>query len=163
MKDKRDSKEVIYKKHNVNSLFDKAIKINPKRKSDDITSKTNLLLLNKTNSNKETAVDSGINKIHHKSSLAIPKQKKICIKFKDLIVDSVKNEDSNSHLELALMIKKGKLPHNNSKKKYSKCDIGNFTIKNEKLKKSKSISKVILGSNEKENIIKKIKKTFCCF
>ena len=98
MKDYIKSKEVIYKKHNVNSLFDKAIKINPKRRSDDITSKANLLLLNKTNSNKETAVDSGINKIHHKSSLAIPKQKKICIKFKDLIVDSVKNEDSNSHL-----------------------------------------------------------------
>ena len=125
MKDYIKSKEVIYKKHNVNSLFDKAIKINPKRRSDDITSKANLLLLNKTNSNKETAGDSGINRIHHKSSLAIPKQKKICIKFKDLIVDSVKNE---------------------------------------KLQKSKSISKVILGSNEKENItIKKIKKTFCCF
>ena len=165
MKDYIKSKEVIYKKHNVNSLFDKAIKINPKRKSDDITAKSNLLLLNKTNSNnKETVGDSGINKIYHKSSMAIPKQKKICIKFKDLIVDSVKNEDSNCHLELALMIKKGKLSHNNSKKKYSKCDNGNFTIKNEKLQKSKSISKVILGSNEKENItIKKIKKTFCCF
>ena len=165
MKDSKNTKEVIYKKHNVNSLFDKAIKIDIKRKSDDITAKSNLLLMNKTNSNKETAGDSGINKIYHKSSMAIPKQKKICIKFKDLIVDSVKDEDSNCHLELALMIKKGKLSHNNSKKKYSKCDNGNFTIKNEKLQKSKSISKVvILGSNEKENItIKKIKKTFCCF
>ena len=139
MKDHINSKEVIYKKHHINSLFDKAIKINPKRKSDDITTKSKLLLINKTNSNIETAGDSGIKKIHHKSSMAIPRQKKICIKFKDLVVDSVKNEDSENHLELALMIKKGKIPHNKSKKKY------------------------IIGSNEEKNItIKKTKKIFCC-
>ena len=164
MKDHKNSKEVIYKKHNINSLFDKAIKINPKRKSDDITTKSNFLLINKTNSNIETIGDSGIKKIHHKSSMAIPKQKKICIKFKDLVVDSVKKEDSENHLELALMIKKGKIPHNNFKKKHSKCDNGSSNIKNENFQKSKSISKVILGSNEEENItIKKIKKKFCCF
>jgi hypothetical protein len=164
MKDHKNSKEVIYKKHNVNSLFDKAIKINPKRKSDDITTKSKLLLMAKTNSNMETAGDSEIKKFYHKSSMAIPKQKKICIKFKDLVIDSVKNEDSNSHLELALMIKKGKIHRNKFKKKYSKCDNGNPSIKIEQLQKSKSISKVILGSNEKENItIKKIKKIFCCF
>ena len=164
MKDYRNSKEVVYKKPSANSLFDKAIKINPKRKSDDITAKSNLLLMNKTNSNIETIGESGIKKIHHKSSMAIPKQKKICIKFKDFVVDPIKNEDSENHLELALMIKKGKIPHNNSKKKYSKCDNEGFKIKNENLEKSKSKSKVILGSNEEENItIKKIKKKFCCF
>jgi len=163
MKDHINSKEVIYKKHHINSLFDKAIKINPKRKSDDITTKSKLLLINKTNSNIETAGDSGIKKIHHKSSMAIPRQKKICIKFKDLVVDSVKNEDSENHLELALMIKKGKIPHNKSKKKLVKCDNGNVSIKNEKIQKSKSINKVILGSNEEKNItIKKTKKIFCC-
>lgn len=164
MKDHKNSKEVIYKMHNINSLFDKAIKINPKRKSDDITSKSNLLLKNKTNSHTETVGESELKKYHHKSSLAIPKQKKICIKFKDLVVDSVKNESSDSHLELALMIKKGKLHHNNSKKNISKCDNGSLNIKNERLKKSKSIDKVILGSNEEENItIKKIKKFLCCY
>ena len=163
MKGHINSKEVIYKKHNVNFLFDKAIKINPKRKSDDITTKSKLLLINKTNSNIETVGDSRIKKLHHKSSMAIPRQKKICIKFKDLVVDSVKNEDSENHLELALMIKKGKIPHNKSKKKFVKCDNGNFSIKNEKIQKSKSINKVILGNNEEENItIKKIKKIFCC-
>ena len=164
MKDHKNSKEVIYKKHNANFIFDKAIKINPKRKSDDITIKSNLLLMNKTNSNIETIGDSGIKKIHHKSSMEIPKQKKICIKFKDLVVDTVKNEDSENHLELALMIKKGKIPHNNSKKKHSKCDNGISNIKNKNFQKSKSISKVILGSNDEENVtIKKIKKKFCCF
>ena len=163
MKNHTNSKEVIYKKHNINSLFDKAIKINPKRKSDDISAKSKLLLMNKTNSNTETVGDSGIKKIYHKSSMAIPKQKKIYIKFKDLVVDSEKNEDSKNHLELALIIKKGKIHHNNSKKKYTKCNNGSLFIKNEKVQKSKSITKVILGSNDEENItIKKIKKIFCC-
>ena len=44
-----------------------------------------------------------------------------------------------------------------------KCDNGNVSIKNEKIQKSKSINKVILGSNEEKNItIKKTKKIFCC-
>jgi len=164
MKDHKNSKEVIYKKHNINSFFDKAVKINPKRKSDDITAKSKFLLINKTNSILETVGDSGIKKNHHKSSMAIPKQNKICIKYKDLVADSVKNEDSDSHLELALKIKKGKVHHNNSKKRNSQCHNGSLNIKNEKiLKKSKSISRVILGNNDEENItIKKIKKMFCC-
>ena len=160
MKNHTNSKEVIYKKHNINFLFDKAIKINPKRKSDDVATKSNLRLMNKANSNAETVEESRIKKSHHKSNKAIPKQKKICIKFKDLVVDSVKSEDSDNHLELALMIKRGKVNHhNNSKKKNSK----NFSSKIEKLQKSKSINPVILGINDKENIIKKIKKKLCCF
>ena len=166
MKDYTNSKEVIYKKHNINFLFDKAIKINPKRKSDDIAAKSNLRLMNKANSNAETVEGSRIKKSHHKSSMAIPKQTKICIKFKDLVANSVKSEDSDNHLELALMIKRGKIKHhNNSKKKNSKYDNKNFSSKIEKLQKSKSINKIILGINEKENFIKKIKKKlkFCCF
>ena len=163
MKNHTNSKEVIYKKHNKNFLFDNAIKINPKRKSDDIATKSNLRLMNKANSNSETVEESRIKKSHHKSSKEIPKQTKICIKFKDLVVDSEKNEDSKNHLELALIIKKGKIHHNNSKKKYTKCNNGSLFIKNEKVQKSKSITKVILGSNDEENItIKKIKKIFCC-
>ena len=167
MKNHTNSKEVIYKKHNKNFLFDNAIKINPKRKSDDIATKSNLRLMNKANSNSETVEESRIKKSHHKSSKEIPKQTKIYIKFKDLVVDSVKSEDSDSHLELALMIKKGKINHhNNSKKKNSKYDNKKFSSKNVKLQKSKSISKVILGINDnKGNFIKKIKKKlkFCCF
>ena len=81
------------------------------------------------------------------------------------MADSVKKEDSESHLELALMIKKGKIPHNKSKKKFQKCNNGSLIIKKtEKFKKSKSINKIILGSNDKENIIiKKIKKILCCY
>jgi len=165
MKDYKNSKEVVYKMYDVNSLFDNTIKINPKRKSDDVTAKSKFLLINKTNSNTETAGDSALKKIHYNSSKAIPKQKKICIKYQDLVADSVKKEDSESHLELALMIKKGKIPHNKSKKKFQKCNNGSLIIKKtEKFKKSKSINKVILGSNDKENIIiKKIKKILCFY
>ena len=166
MKNHTNSKEVIYKKNNINFLFDKAIKINPKRKSDDIATKSNLRLMNKANSNAETVEESRIKKSQHESSKANTKQQKICIKFKDLVVDSVKSEDSDSHLELALMIKRGKINHhNNSKKKNSKYDNKKSSSKNLKLQKSKSINKIILGINEKENFIKKIKKKLklCCF
>ena len=76
MKDYKNSKEVVYKMYDVNSLFDNTIKINPKRKSDDVTAKSKFLLINKTNSNTETAGDSALKKIHYNSSKAIPKQKK---------------------------------------------------------------------------------------
>ena len=147
---------------NIKSCFKKATKIFPKRKSDDITGKSNLLLLMKnTTSNAETSSGSenkttAKKKIFPETDINCPKPKKICIKFTDLVAEEKSDEDSDKHLELALQIKKRKYT-NNSKIKITKCDqifLDNNKekekedIKNKKqLKKksSKSMNKVILG------------------
>ena len=162
--DKIKSYEVTYKMYNIKSCFNNAVKINIKRKSDDITAKKNLLLLNKSISNEETAGESNIKKTQTKLT---KKHKKICIKFQDLVVESEKSKDSDNHLELALLIKTGKY-----KKKTSAniCPNKNISLKIEKKKSTKnkpklnnSMCKVELGCNNKENIIiKKFKKIFCC-
>ena len=187
----KNSKEKIYKVNKIQSIFNNAVKINPKRKSDYITNKSNILFLfKKTDSNAETAGDSSnskdINKkILPKSSLNIPKKKKICIKFKDLVVESNKSDDSDEHLELALMIKKRKFTThkkvkifecNNIKLDNNKDDKDDKNDKSDKdnndkekinklkTKMSHSMNKVILGMQKEENkFIKKIKKKlFCC-
>ena len=181
----KSSKEIIYNVKNIKScfnIFNNAVKFSPKRKSDDIIEKQNFLsFLKNTNSNKETAVDSTNSKNMNvkqlpKKSAEIPKKKRIYIKFQDLLVESNKSEDSDSHLELALLIKKKKFPthkkvrifecHNinldNNKDEDKNKD--NEIINNSKLKKSQSMNKVILGIQSKENkFIKAIKrKLFCC-
>ena len=176
MNPEKSTKEVIYKMHKIKSQFNNAVKTSPKRKSDDATYKSNLFLaLKNTNSNAETTGESN-NKISiskknfPKSSSNMPKQKHICIKFKDLIVDSDKSdEDSDNHLELALILKKQR-KFTNKKVKITKCndinlnDNKNIEENKNNLKKCKSMGKVILGEEKEENIfIKKIRKTlFCC-
>ena len=181
MDTKQNSKEIIYNMKNIKSCFNKATKIFPKRKSDDITGKSNLLLLIKnTTSNVETSSGSenkttAKKKLFPETDINFPKQKKICIKFADLVAEEkFDDEDSEKHLELALQIKKRKYT-NNSKIKITNCDqifLDNNKekekedIKNKKqLKKksSKSMNKIILGNQNEENIIiTKIKKKLLC-
>ena len=183
MDTKQNSKEIIYNMKNIKSCFNKATKIFPKRKSDDITGKSNLLLLIKnTTSNVETSSGSenkttAKKKLFPETDINFPKQKKICIKFADLVAEEkIGDEDSDKHLELALQIKKRKYT-NNSKIKITKCDqifLDNNKEKEKekedkknkkelKKKSSKSMNKVILGNQNEENIIiKKIKKKLLC-
>ena len=191
----KSSKEILYNVKNIKScfnIFNNAVKFSPKRKSDDIIEKQNFLsFLKNTNSNKETAVDSTNSKNMNvkqlpKKSAEIPKKKRIYIKFQDLLVESNKSEDSDSHLELALLIKKKKFPthkkvrifechninidnnkdedKNKNKDKDKDKDKDKEIVNDSKLKKSLSMNKVILGVQNKENkFIKTIKrKLFCC-
>ena len=180
MKSNQNSKEIIYKNPNLKSYFNNAINLNPKRNSDDVSAKSKILyILKKNNSNAETAVDSKNLKTPSKnefqmSSINIPKpKKKICIKYKDLVIGSEKsNDSSDNHIELALIIKKKKRFTNNSNIKNTNCNhifLDNYKdkkdnniTKNPKI--SKSENKIILGAQNKENIfVKKIrKKLFCC-
>ncbi len=174
--DTRNSKEVIYKIHNIKSYFNNVVKIYPKRKSDDIIDKKNMLLLMKqtnSNSNADTAGESNLinpvsKKSSPKSSMNIPKpKKKICIHFKDLVVESEKSDDDNTeHMELALQIKRKRIYTNNPKQMITHCNKINLDkIENKStVNKSKSLSKVILGEQNEENIIIKTirKKLFCC-
>ena len=159
--------------HNIISTSNNEMKFNPKRKSDNIIEKSNLLLLHKkTNSFADTSgesdnIENSEKNIIHK----IPKKKRICIKFKDLVVESEKDDDDN-HLELALLIKKRQKYKNNEKIQITKCN--EIIIFNKKEKKEinnkqkynieKSVNKVILGEQNEENIIlKKIRrKLICC-
>ena len=178
MKYNKNSKEIIYKNPTMKSFFNNAIKITPKRNSDDITTKSKLLI--KTNSNAETAIDSNNFKTPSKnelyiSTINIPKpKKKICIKYEDLIIDSEKSDDSSdSHIELALKIKKKRRFTNQTNIKINNCNQIFLDNKKEvkkdnniqqKPKISKSASKVILGVQNEENaFIKKIRKKLCCF
>ena len=159
--------------YNIEStLYDK-VKFNPKRNSDDIIEKSNLLLLHKkTDSYADTSGESDKKKISKKKIHKIPKKKRICIKFKDLVVESEKDDDDDNHLELALLIKKRQKNEKKEKIKITKCDeivIFNKKEKNEINNKqknniSKSVHKVILGEQNEENkILKKIRrKLICC-
>ena len=156
----KNSKEVIYQFHNTKSFLNGVKKIHMKRRSNDVASGTKLCLY-KSNSNSETA--------DTKFSCTAQKEKKLCIKFKDLVaVDG--NDDSNEdNLELALKIKKRRYT-NNPKKVYkcnNKINLGNEKDKEEEkktLKTCKSMSKVIIGNDEEENRFIKFfkKKILCC-
>ena len=156
----KNSKEVIYQFHNTKSFLNGVKKIHMKRRSNDIASGSKLCLY-KSNSNSETA--------DTKFSCTAQKEKKLCIKFKDLVaVDG--NDDSNEdNLELALKIKKRRYT-NNPKKVYkcnNKINLGNEKDKEEgkkTLKTCKSMSKVIIGNDEEENRFIKFfkKKILCC-
>ena len=179
MENKKNSKEIIYKMHNIKTCFKNAVHIIPKRNSDDITDKNQVLLFLKNNISNVEAIGEtedfkGPYQIKKNvSNKIISKEKKeknnICIKFKDLIVESEKSEDSESHLELALKIKK-KRKTNIPKSKNNNICLDVHKTKEEEIniklnkKKYNSMNKVILGCQEEENIIIKTikKKFFCC-
>ena len=177
MNPEKTTKEVIYKMHKIKSCFNNAVKVHPKRKSDDIIKKNNLLfILKNEGSNIETVGDSHntksmSKKISPKANSSIPKQKRICIKYEDLVADSDKNDDeNNNNLELALILKK-KRKHKNrtnvKRKKLNDVDLNNNKNKEEyqqTLSNCKSMGKIILGEKTESNtFFKKIKrKLFCC-
>ncbi len=156
----RNSKEVIYQFHNTKSFLNGVKKIHMKRRSNDVVSGTKLCLY-KSNSNSETA--------DTKFSCTAQKEKKLCIKFKDLVTVDGKDDSNEDNLELALKIKKRRYT-NNPKKVYkcnNKINLGNEKEKEEekkRLKTCKSMSKVIIGNDEEENRFIKFfkKKILCC-
>ena len=156
----KNSKEVIYQFHNTKSFLNGVKKIHIKRRSNDIASGTKLCLY-KSNSNSETA--------DTKFSCTAQKEKKLCIKFKDLVAVDGKDDSNEDNLELALKIKKRRYT-NNPKKVYkcnNKINLGNEKDKEEgkkTLKTCKSMSKVIIGNDEEENRFIKFfkKKILCC-
>jgi len=156
----KNSKEVIYQFHNTKSFLNGVKKIHIKRRSNDVASGTKLCLY-KSNSNSETA--------DTKFSCTAQKEKKLCIKFKDLVAVDGKDDSNEDNLELALKIKKRRYT-NNPKKVYkcnNKINLGNEKDKEEEkktLKTCKSMSKVIIGNDEEENRFIKFfkKKILCC-
>ena len=156
----KNSKEVIYQFHNTKSFLNGVKKIHIKRRSNDVASGTKLCLY-KSNSNSETA--------DTKFSCTAQKEKKLCIKFKDLVAVDGKDDSNEDNLELALKIKKRRYT-NNPKKIYkcnNKINLGNEKDKEEEkktLKTCKSMSKVIIGNDEEENRFIKFfkKKILCC-
>ena len=156
----KNSKEVIYQFHNTKSFLNGVKKIHIKRRSNDVASGTKLCLY-KSNSNSETA--------DTKFSCTAQKEKKLCIKFKDLVAVDGKDDSNDDNLELALKIKKRRYT-NNPKKVYkcnNKINLGNEKDKEEEkktLKTCKSMSKVIIGNDEEENRFIKFfkKKILCC-
>ena len=156
----KNSKEVIYQFHNTKSFLNGVKKIHIKRRSNDIASGTKLCLY-KSNSNSETA--------DTKFSCTAKKEKKLCIKFKDLVAVDGKDDSNEDNLELALKIKKRRYT-NNPKKVYkcnNKINLGNEKDKEEEkkvLKTCKSMSKLIIGNDEEENRFIKFfkKKILCC-
>ena len=155
----KNSKEVIYQFHNTKSFLNGVKKIHIKRRSNDIGSGTKLCLY-KSNSNSETA--------DTKFSCTAQKEKKLCIKFKDLVAVNGEDEPNEDDLELALKIKKRR--YTNNPKKIYKCN-NKIKLENEKekeekktLKTCKSMSKVIICDDEKENRFIKFfkKKILCC-
>ena len=156
----KNSKEVIYQFHNTKSFLNGVKKIHIKRRSNDIGSGTKLCLY-KSNSNSETA--------DTKFSCTAQKEKKLCIKFKDLVAVNGEDESNKDDLELALKIKKRR--YTNNPKKIYKCN-NKIKLENEKekeeekktLKTCKSMSKVIIGNDEEENRFIKFfkKKILCC-
>ena len=156
----KNSKEVIYQFHNTKSFLNGVKKIHMKRRSNDAASGTKLCLY-KSNSNSETA--------DTKFSCTAQKEKKLCIKFKDLVAVDGKDDSNEDNLELALKIKKRRYT-NNPKKVYkcnNKINLGNEKDKEEEkktLKTCKSMSKLIIGNDEEENRFIKFfkKKILCC-
>ena len=156
----KNSKEVIYQFHNTKSFLNGVKKIHIKRRSNDVASGTKLCLY-KSNSNSETA--------DTKFSCTAQKEKKLCIKFKDLVAVDGKDDSNEDNLELALKIKKRRYT-NNPKKIYkcnNKINLGNEKDKEEEkktLKTCKSMSKLIIGNDEEENRFIKFfkKKILCC-
>ena len=155
----KNSKEVIYQFHNTKSFLNGVKKIHIKRRSNDVAAGTKLCLY-KSNSYSETA--------DTKFSATAQKEKKLCIKFKDLVAVNGEDEPNEDDLELALKIKKRR--YTNNPKKIYKCN-NKIKLENEKekeekktLKTCKSMSKVIIGDDVKENRFIKFfkKKILCC-
>ena len=161
----KNSKETIYSIHKIQSFFNTEKKIYPKRKSDDITQNDKFCLF-KVNSNAETT------DTNNRFSLNNQKEKKICIKFKDLVAEEESNNNisDDNNLELALIIKKRR--NTNKLKKVDKCnnkislenDKAKEDLNNKQLKLCKSMGKVIIGTKDEQNtFINKIKrKILCC-
>lgn len=161
MSQPNNTKEIVYSIHNIKSYLSGVKKVFLKRKSDDGTSATGKLCLYKSNSNSET------NDTTNKCSLNIPKEKKLFIKFKDLVAEEDDNMDG-VNLELALSIKKRR--YTNKLKRVEKCNnkinLDNDKDKEDKkiIKISKSMGKIIIGNKEDNNLIKTIKKKIlCCY
>ncbi len=162
MNQNKNSKEITYSVHNIKSYLKGVKKVYMKRKSDDGTSGSKLCLY-KPNSNSETTDTNNI------ISSNIPKEKKICIKFKDFVAEEEGN-NIDDNLELALSIKKRR--YTNNPKKIYKCN-NKIKLENEKekeetnnkkIKNSKSMGKIIIGNNNKENtFFYKFKKKFFCW
>ena len=154
----KNSKEVIYQFHNTKSFLNGVKKIHIKRRSNDVAAGTKLCLY-KSNSNSETA--------DTKFSATAQKEKKLCIKFKDLVAVDGEDDSNDENLELALKIKKRR--YTNNPKKIYKCN-NKINLEKEKeeekktLKTCKSMSKVIIGDDVKENRFIKFfkKKILCC-
>ena len=69
--------------HNIESTFYDEVKFNPKRNSDDIIEKSNLLLLHKkTDSYADTSGESDKKKISKKKIHKIPKKKEFVLNLK---------------------------------------------------------------------------------
>ena len=160
MENSKNSKEVIYSVHNIKSYLTGVKKIYPKRKSDDVTDSK--LCLYKSNSNSDTN-DTNNNKYTPNPQ----PEKKICIKFKDLVADKEeKNDEIN--MELALSLKKRR--YTKEQKKMYKCNnkinLGNDKeeTNGKKLKKNKSVGKLIIEDKDDNSMLKKLKKKIlCCF
>ena len=159
MEQSKNSKQVIYSVHNIKSYLNGVKKIYPKRKSDDVMESK--LCLYKSNSNAET------NDTNNKYVSNPKDEKKICIKFKDLVADEEDKKDE-SNLELALSLKKRR--YTNEQKKIYKCNnkikLGNDkeVINGKQLKKNKSVGKLIIEDKDDNSMLKKLKKKIlCCF
>ena len=161
MNHSNNSKEVIYSLHNIKSYLNGVKKIYPKRKSDEYT--PNKLCLYKSNSNSNTETADTNNKL-------ISNDKKICIKFKDLVAEEKDNndKDDDNNFELALLLKRRRYTKNQKRiyKCNNKINLGNEKEKEELSKKqmkiSKSMGKFIIDNSNDNNIFHKIKKKILC-
>ena len=158
MNQSNNSKEVIYSPHKIKSYFNGVKKIYPKRKSDEYTG--DKLCLYKSNCNSETA---------DTNTKLISKEKKICIKFKDLVAEGKDNSDNDDeNFELALLVKKRR--YTKKQKKIYKCnnkinlanDKEKEEINKKQMKISKSMGKFIIDNSNDNTISQKIKKKLLC-
>ena len=161
MEHSNNSKEVIYSLHNIKSYLNGVKKIYPKRKSDEYT--PNKLCLYKSNSNSNTETADTNNKLNSN-------EKKICIKFKDLVAEEKDNndKDDDNNFELALLVKRRRYTKNPKKiyKYNNKINLGNEKEKEEinkkQMKISKSMGKFIIDNSNDNTIFHKIKKKILC-
>ena len=160
MEHSNNSKEVIYSLHNIKSYLNGVKKIYPKRKSDEYT--PNKLCLYKSNSNSNTETADTNNKLNSND-------KKICIKFKDLVAEDKDNSDNDDeNFELALLVKKRR--YTKKQKKIYKCnnkinlanDKEKEEINKKQMKISKSMGKFIIDNSNDNTISQKIKKKLLC-
>ena len=161
MNQSNNTKEVIYSLHNIKSYLNGVKKIYPKRKSDEYT--PNKLCLYKSNSNSNTETADTNNKLNSND-------KKICIKFKDLVAEEKDNndKDDDNNFELALLVKKRR--YTKKQKRIYKCnnkinlanDKEKEEINKKQMKISKSMGKFIIDNSNDNTISQKIKKKLLC-
>ena len=158
----KNSKEVIYQFHNTKSFLNGVKKIHMKRRSNDVASGTKLCLY-KSNSNSNTETADTNNKLNSN-------EKKICIKFKDLVAEEKddNDKDDEKNFELALLLKRRRYTKNPKKiyKCNNKINLGNEKEKEEinkkQMKISKSMGKFIIDNSNDNTISQKIKKKLLC-